>query len=218
MSQNVFQKYLLAGTPNKHLYGFRSILGFWQEKIQFGLSGQFGERFYGTDTYRKFAAYGADLNVNLGNFKFRAEYMKTNEGSVANNTFSAPGAIGYDSNIVMRDYMAQYLDSNKTSYYLEALYRFNAQWMLSARYDYADFNTLLFHHGKAKKIMGVSVSHFPIDKLMLKLSADKHDYDATASDILANPFANMGTMMGMQNDVKANPDYMEYSLSATLSF
>ncbi len=219
-----FQKYLLQGTPNKHHYGFRTTFNFLNSRVQLGFSGQFGERFYGSNTYRKFAVYGTDLNLNFGKFKIRAEWLKTNEGNVPNNTFSAPTSVTFATETQIRDYMAQYLDSNKESYYIEPTYQISDKWMLALRYDYADFNSLLFHHGKAKKIYSATINYFPMEKLMLKFSVDKHDYDATADDIYnknvagANPFDMMPAQSGGQMDAKANPDYVEYSISATLSF
>ncbi len=233
MAETPFQKYLFNGTPSKHRYGFRTIFGFWHNRLQLGLSGQFGERFYGENTtikpvYRKVADYGVDLNLNLGKLKLRAEYVKTNEESVANSTFdplckisgSCPDNpdVTFSSSNDMRNFLTQYLDSNKESYYVEATYTFNPTWMLAFRYDYMDFASYLFAHGKAKTILETTINFFPTENLMLKFSVDKHDYDATADDIKNNPLSSLAKMSGGEEDAQVDPDYMEYSLSATLSF
>jgi hypothetical protein len=244
-AQNPLEQRLLRGTPDKHLYGGR--FGVKPiNMLDIGLSVQAGERYYGIDMgnsnkdlYGKFAAFAFDAKLNMGKFVVKAEYMKTNEEAVTDlytavqmeNLLKSQGAgaTNYDQNIFLMDYMKGYystrMDSNKTSYYIEPSYRINQKFMIAFRYDYVDYKNVM-HLNKEKSIYRMGLNYFVHPKFKLMFNVDKHDYKA-ANASASNPFyANRASTTYFLNSLmnpsaaalEANPDFMEYGISATMSF
>ena len=219
-AQDPLEEYLVKGNTNELTSGIRLDFGMLNNKVNLGLNYQIGHRI------KQFQVFGGDLMLNFGKFKMKAEFVKTKEANVEDGTPpNLMGAVSYPGVMSLNDdikgYFATLLDSDKTTYYIEPMFYFSEKFMMALRYDFADYKNVFNNFGE-KKVISAAFNYFPCPKLRIKFAVDKHDYE---SETGMNAFSDSSTtpkLNGMFNPSMAaqaaDPDYMEYSLSATLSF